>query len=59
MIEVKCYDEQAESCAKYLSENRKVFIEGRVYAGTYTKDQQVFPKLVVKADNVEFLLKKA
>lgn len=58
-VEVKCYDDQAEACAKYLSENRKVFVDGRVYPGSYTKGQQVYPKLVVKADSIEFLLKKA
>jgi len=57
--EIKCYDDQAQDCAKYLSENRKVFVEGRVYPGSYIKDQQVYPKLVVKADYIEFLLKKA
>lgn len=59
MVEVKCYDELADACAKFLSENRKVFVKGRVFADSYTKGQQVYPKLVVKADDIEFLLKKA
>jgi hypothetical protein len=58
-VEVKCYDDQAEACAKYLTEHRKVLVIGRAYPDTYNKGQQVYPKLVVKADDIEFLLKKA
>ena len=59
IVEIKCFEELAIECSKYLSEGRKVFVIGSVYVKTYGATQNADAILLVKATNIEFLRKKA
>ena len=49
------FGKQAESCEKYLSKGRQVYVEGKLKTSTYEKDGQTHYSTDVVANTVQFL----
>lgn len=53
---ISAWDKRGESCGKYLSKGKKVYVSGQVSARTYqTSSGETRVSLEVTADEVEFL----
>jgi single-strand DNA-binding protein len=52
---VTVWGEQAESCAKYLTKGREVYVEGRLQTRSYEKDGQKHYATDIVAHDVKFL----
>lgn len=52
---ITVWGDQAESCAKYLSKGRSVYVEGRLQTRSYEKDGQKRYATDIVADRVTFL----
>ena len=48
-----------ETCQKYLSKGRKVYVSGELQARLYQSNGKTFMSLDIQADEVEFLSPKA
>ncbi|MFH2059925.1 MAG: single-stranded DNA-binding protein [Pseudomonadota bacterium] len=49
------FGKQAETCEKYLSKGRQVYIEGKLQTSTYEKEGQTHYSTKVVVDNFQFL----
>jgi single-strand DNA-binding protein len=54
-FDVTVFGQQAENCARYLSKGSRVAIDGRLEHEEWTQDDTRRERVVVIAENVEFL----
>jgi single-strand DNA-binding protein len=54
-VKIVVWGKQAESCKKYLSKGRPVFVEGRLVYRSWEQDGKTRSTMEVKADRVQFL----
>lgn len=55
-IDIQCWAQTAELCAKYLGKGRKVCVRGELRVDSYTSnDGTKYRKAYIEADYVEFL----
>lgn len=52
---ISVWGKQAESCKKYLSKGRMVYVEGRLRTSSYEKEGQKHYSTEIVADTVQFL----
>jgi single-strand DNA-binding protein len=54
-VDVKTFGRTAATCRQFLSKGSKVLIEGRLKLDQWEKDGEPHQKLVIAAENVQFL----
>lgn len=57
-LEIKAWSKIGENAAKYLSKGSEIFVEGRLRQEEWEYQGEKKKKLVVYADNIQFLTKK-